>query len=66
MAFLTGKIAMFALLPGLECVLHYMTGHAKLRVLFCMFVVSEPDNTTDDRHKEEQQNNGLMVFLDKL
>jgi len=63
MTYLTGIIPVLAFLPGLECLLHEMTGRAEIRVFLGIAVITVCQDTPDDRDQEEQDNNGFLVLL---
>lgn len=63
MAHLTRVIPVLAFLPGLECLLHEMTGHTKVRVFLRITIIAVRENATNDRDQEEQDNNGFLVLF---
>ncbi len=64
-AFLTGEIPVLAHLPSLEGLLHHVAIRAELRVFFRVMIVSESDDSARHRKQQEEQNDRLLVFLDK-
>ena len=63
MAYLAGIIPVLAFLPGLERLLHEMTGRAEIRVFLRVMVITVCENAPDDRDQEEQDNNGFLVLF---
>lgn len=64
-AYLARVIPVFAFLPGLECLLHEMTGRTKIRIIPGISIIPICENATGNRDQKEQDNNGLLVFFDK-
>jgi len=63
MTYLAGIIPVLAFLPGLECLLHKMTGHAEIRVFLRIMVITVCKNTPNDRYQEKQDNDRFFVFF---
>ncbi len=62
-AYLTRIIAVLTFLPGLECLLHEMTGHAKVRVFAGITIIPICKNAAGDGDQEKQDYNGFLVLF---
>ena len=63
MAHLTRIIPVLAFLPGLECILHEMTGRAEIRVFPRVMIITVCQDAPDDRDQKKQNHDRFFVLF---